>query len=213
MLDVSVNITQGTSIWEAAAAIGTVAVAVATFLAVLVALFGRDLWGRRHAPILQIGYDPREPYCRDTPMIVENHGAKSTVDSHWLRVRITNKGRSTARSCKGKMIAIYGPDGVPRDDRDPMLLRWSSTPGDKAFEALDLARDEWQFLDVAYAQDNLAFALIAAEPTPAGFPKTLEAERSHRVKIAVYADNAEPSTAEFVVTYGGTVDSLRMDWA
>ncbi|MGD0115011.1 MAG: hypothetical protein ABSC13_03270 [Dehalococcoidia bacterium] len=213
MLDVFIHVTQGTSTWEAVAAIGAIAAAVATFLAVLVALFGRELWDRRRRPILQIDYDPCEPFCRYTIMAIGNSTASSLVNSHWIRVGVTNKGRGTARACKGKMLAVYGPDGSARDDRDPMLLRWSSMPSTKEFEPLDLARDERQPLDVVYTQGQPGGAFVAAEPTPAGFSKTLEAGPTHRVRLAVYADNAEPKTAEFAITYGGDIDSLKMDWA
>jgi len=214
VLEISVEVIRGTSVWEIVAAVGTAAAAVATFFAVLVALFGREWWDRRHRPILEISYESREPYCRDTQIIIETHGAKSTVGAYWVRVKVMNEGRATAKGCKGKMIAVYNDDGNLRQDRDPMLLRWAGMPPDQALHPLDLARGESQFLDVVFARaDDHEFAFIAADPTPAGFFKTLEAGQKHKATLAVYADSVEPVTADFVITYGGDVDSLKMDWA
>lgn len=200
MLDVSVNITQGTSIWEAAAAIGTVgAVIVALLLGVALP------WFRR--PCLKIDYQPRDPYCRDAPL-------PQGLPAHWVRVKVTNKGRGAAKRCIGKMIAVYGVDGRPRADRDPMRLYWADASWKQPPEPLDLARDESEYLGVVYAhKDNPSAALISTHGGGSGFRKELEAGQSHRVRLAVYADNAKPETAEFLITYGGDVDSLRMDWA
>jgi len=202
MLDVSVDVTQGTSVWETLTAIGTLAAAAATFLAVLVALFGRDLWETRHRPILEITYEQKEPYCRDVPDL---------IPSRWVRVKVTNRGRGTAKRCKGKMIAVYRADGSLREDRDPMLLHWAGMLLQQGLEPLDLAREEYQLLDVVSAGSvRRDAALIVADPTPAGFAKELEAGQKHTVTVAVYADNAEPVTAEFVITFDGDIHSLKM---
>jgi hypothetical protein len=205
MLDVSVHITQGTSIWEAVAATGTVAVAIATFLAVLVALFGRDLWERRHRPVLTIDYGPGEPYCRDTILEPGN------VKAHWVRVRIVNRG-GTAKGCRGKLIAVCEADGSARNDRDPMLLRWAGMPKNQELRPLDLARDDSHFLAVVVAtDDNKEVATICTDPNARpGFPQTLEAGQLHRVRLGVYCDNGEPATADFKVTFSGDVHSLSM---
>jgi len=188
--------------------------AFGTVGAVLVALLGPTLWNWWQSPRLQISFERQEPYCRDTPLIIENHGAKSTVDSHWVRVKVTNKGRGIAKACKGKMIAVYKDDGALRQDRDPMQLRWAGVPWEQSLEPLDLARMEYQFLGVVYAQSNSPqAALVVTHDKPEGFSKTLEAHERHRVRLAAYADNAKPQTAEFVITYGGDVGSLKMDWA
>jgi hypothetical protein len=113
------------------------------------------------------------------------------------------------------MIAAYGSDGSPRGDRDPLLLRWAAIPKDQQMQPLDLAPKEGQFLNVVVAtSDNQNEATIATEPGGRfGFSPTLEAGQTHLVRLGVYADNAEPMTAEFVITYGGGLDSLKMERA
>ena len=199
MLDVSVQVTHGTPVWEALTAIGTLG-------AVLVALFGPMLRAWWRSPSLEITYEPQEPYCRDTVLEPGN------VRAHWVRVKVTNEGRGTAKRCKGKMNAVFRPDGGLRDDRDPMQLRWAGVPLEQSLEPLDLARRDSQFLTVVFARDDSREgAWIAADiRARPGFPYMLEAGQTHRVRLAVYADNADPVTKDFVITYGGDIRSLEM---
>ena len=199
MLDIHVEVTRGASAAEWMTAFGTLG-------AVLVALFGPMLWGWWRKPRLEISYEPREPYCRYTWLL-----ERGNPESHWVRVKVTNGGRGTAKRCKGKMIAVYRADGSLREDRDSMLLHWAGMLPEQGLEPLDLAREEHQLLDVVHARsDRRDAALVVADPTPAGFPKELEAGQPHRVRLAVYADNADPVTKDFVITYGGDIRSLKM---
>jgi hypothetical protein len=200
MLDVSVHVTQGTSAWEALTAIGALSAAlVALFLGLVLP------WCRR--PCLKIDYQPGAPCCRDAPIPTP----EGSVPAHWVRVKVTNKGRGAAKRCIGKMIAVYGADGRPRDDRDPMRLYWAGQSWKQPPEPLDLARHEFEYLGVVYAQgDKTDATLISTHRGGTGFPKELEAGRLHKVRLAVYADNAEPKTRDFEITFNGDIDTLKM---
>ena len=202
MLDINVDVTRGASVAEWMTAFGTLGAVVVALLLGLVVPVVRARW---RSPRLEISYQPGEPYCRDAPI------PPKLVPAHWVRVKVTNKGRGTAKRCKGEMIAVYGADGRPRDDRDPMPLYWSGVSWEQPPEPLDLARHESEYLGVVYAQsDNTNAALISTHRRGAGFPKELEAGKEHRVRLAVYADNAKRKTAEFLITFGGDIDSLEM---
>jgi len=198
MLDVSVSIGTESAVAQWMTAFGTVG-------AVVVALFGPIAWRWWWTARLEIGFEPREPYCRRTWLMEEG-----SPESLWVRVKVTNRGRGTARRCKGKMTAVYASDGSLREDRDPMLLHWAGMTVERGLEPLDLARHESQFLDVVYTKSREPNVLIATDPTPAGFLKILEPRQIHRVTLAAYSDNTEPVTADFEITFDGTVDGIRM---
>jgi hypothetical protein len=205
MLEISVSVTQDTSVAEWMTAFGTVGAVVVALLLGLLGLVVPAVraWWRR--PVLEIDYQLGEPYCRDVPIM------PGLVPSRWVRVKVSNGGRGTAKRCKGKVIAVYAADGSLREDRDAMLLHWAGMPLEQGLEPLDLAREEHQLLDVVHARsDRRDAALIVADPTPAGFAKELEAGQVHKVRLAVYADNAEPVTAAFVITFDGDISSLKM---
>jgi hypothetical protein len=188
--------------------------AFGTVGAVLVAVFGTWFWTWWRRPILKMRYEEREPFCRPT-MMVDLRDPRAPFPAYWVRVKITNEGRSTARGCKGHMTAVYTPEGKVREDRDPVLLRWSvaGMPDEQGLAPLDLACGESQFLNVAYAtamSPNAAKIPTHPQARP-GFPLELEANQRHHVTVVVYSDNAEPTKADFVITYGGTVDSLTME--
>lgn len=187
-------------------------IAVGTVGAVLVALFWSTFLGYLRRPELVIAYEPREPFCRPTDMVDIDDG--SVVPSFWIRVKVSNGGRSTAQGCKGRLVAVCSEDGEARPDRDSMLLRWAlaGMSEEHQLEPLDLAPKEWDFLNVVYATSRRADAVfIATDPrSRPGFATLLEAGRTHRITVAVYADNAAWTRAEFIVRYDGTLDSLAM---
>jgi len=202
MLDIALQTTREESIREWLIAGGTLGAAAVALILGLLVPWMRARWLR---PNLRIDYEPKEPYCRYTKLV-------SGQAAHWVRVKITNRGRSGAKGCRGKMIAVLKEDGSVREDRDPMPLKWANMPEGQSLDPLDLAREEYQFLAVVVAtDDNKEVATICTDPDARpGFPQTLEAGQLHRVRLGAYCDNGEPVTAEFEITFSGDVHSLSM---
>ncbi|MCJ7491928.1 MAG: hypothetical protein MUP15_07245 [Dehalococcoidia bacterium] len=167
MLDIALQTTREESIREWLIAGGTIGATAVALVLGLVAPWMRTRWLR---PNINIDYEPREPYCRDTSL-------QSGHMAHWVRVKVTNRGRSTAKWCRGRMIEVYRTDGSLREDRDPMPLKWADMPEGQSLEPLDLARGESQFLAVVVAtDDNKEVATIWTDLNARpGFPQTLEA--------------------------------------
>jgi len=92
-----------------------------------------------------------------------------------------------------------------------MLLHWAGMTLEQGLEPVDLAAEEHQLVDVVHARSDRRDAVfIVTDRTPAGFPKLLEAGQVHRVRLAIYADNAEPVTKNFLITFDGDIHSLNM---
>jgi hypothetical protein len=181
----------------------------ATVAALFVAIFGAMIWQWLRRPILRVHYEAVEPYCRTAP--IETGDPSRLVQTHWLRVRVTNEGRSTAKRCKPKSVGIYDTDGSWRADFDSVVLQWSATPVARALAPMDLAPKEQQYIDVLFCrEDQSNVAVIAGDQTPAGHRKVLLAPSRCRIRVAVYADNTDPAGEDFDVAIDGSSLGLSM---
>jgi hypothetical protein len=101
--------------------------AVATFIAVLIALFKDSIreWWRK--PKLEITCTNEPPWTVRTPLFMNDW----TGDSYWVRVKVENKGRTRAEKVQvsvSKLCFSPGPDdSFSEDSRQhfPLNLRWS----------------------------------------------------------------------------------------
>ncbi len=108
--------------------------AVATFLAVLVALFKDSIreWWRK--PELEITCRNEPPWTVRTPLFVHDAAGRLlwTGDSYWVRVKVENKGRTRAEKVQvslSKLCYSPGPDASSSEDSTrqhfPLNLKWS----------------------------------------------------------------------------------------
>ncbi|MEU3823397.1 hypothetical protein AB0E74_27855 [Streptomyces sp. NPDC030392] len=127
-----------------ASTVADVTTAVVTFLAVLVALFGRDIEKWRKGPILKIV--PTVNGFGDVvsdPRITEKPNAPEFIS--WLRAKVVNDGRETAEDAVVLLTGIEAPQGILR--RPPMReLRWADVPTDKINIQPEVARS----VDIAH---------------------------------------------------------------
>jgi hypothetical protein len=105
--------------------------AIATSIAVVIALF-KDEWLRyRRQPRLSLRIEPKQPDCQFIPITVRGplgqllwHG-----DSYWIRLWIKNEGRGRAEQVQVFVSRLYKEDAnhefAPVQNFIPMNLRWS----------------------------------------------------------------------------------------
>jgi len=192
--------------WDALVAIGTLALAFATFLSVLAALFGQRLldWWRR--PRLFIAFKREEPFCRYT----KTNWHDGPRGGYWVRIDIANEGLSPAHGLRGRLVAVR-TEGAQRPDMDPMALRWAGVPDHMGFDPVILARGEHEYLNVAYVVDGESSVYIPTFPGFApGHPTQLEPHRQHQLNVAVFADDADPAVITLTIVYGDTIDALEV---
>jgi hypothetical protein len=107
----------------------SVIAAVGTLGAVFAAVFA-TFWPNIHRfltrPKLDFGFQNEEPFCRHTFFNL-NIGTTtmSRQNSYHIRLRIKNNGKSLAKNCVCKLIAIAHKDLKSlRKDFDPVVLNW-----------------------------------------------------------------------------------------
>jgi hypothetical protein len=106
---------------------------VATFLAVLVALFKDSIREWRRKPELEITCKNEPPWTVRTPLFVNAAGQLLwTGESYWVRVKVENKGRTRAEKVQvslSKLCYSPGLDGSFAEDSTrqhfPLNLKWS----------------------------------------------------------------------------------------
>jgi hypothetical protein len=156
--------------WSAVAATGS--------LLVLYAQVIRPWWRR---PSFKLEFDNNEPFCRFT-------------NAYWVRLKVTNSGRSTAKGCIARLARVSNEKGQQLVRYDPMCLHWVSTPPTETPTPIDLKQGEWQFLDFIHTyRQQPGLALIDTDHFDRGIPKQFAAtEGDYLVTITLYGDNIAP---------------------
>lgn len=209
-----------------------IATAIGTLLAVFVALFAvfwPSLTRRWNKPKLSLEFDNREPFCRRTTGVIDiGSRQRVNLNSYHARLRVKNTGRSLARRCEGKMIAIAHKDlGTLRQDFDPVVLHWvgsdtvvrnlggiansvqySKTPN------IDINAKEYEYLDLISTNQNTdRFEIQAIDyDIPRGI--TLDPQRDdYFILITLYAENADPISEIYKITNGANFDDFKLSIA
>src|ERR1022692_2736858 len=108
--------------------------AVATFLAVIVALFRDFIWEWRRKPKLIVTCENSPPCTVRTPLFVNDLRTGNllwTGDSYWVRVKVENKGRTRAAPLPVRLSHLYSSprvDGEFSEDarqHRPLKLKWA----------------------------------------------------------------------------------------
>ncbi len=155
---------------------------------------------------LTIEFDNMEPYCRKDP---PNQG-----QIYWLRVKVTNSGKSVAKRCMGRLVQFIDGKGNPVEDHDPVQLHWVGTPwmpGPELFTLVDLQQCRSEFLDVLLTKPE-------SPPRPLlfmGFQQSLRTDpvppNIKKIIISVYGDNVDTYTKEYSITWvGNDYNDIRL---
>lgn len=170
--------------------------ATSTFIAALIALLAaNNYFGRFQKPLLRVTFQPLEPWCRQV--------SRNSTSALWIRVQVENVGKSTAHGCVGRLVGVHTGDS-PRNDIDPVQLRWAGVPRSRSLQPMDLRYGQHDFLNVLFCDRDMWLIDTFQDPDfDPGFPTDLAVDRRHRLEVAVFADNAQPQ----ILTL--TVDALE----
>jgi len=173
-------------------AIASVIASAVVALAVIYRDVIRDWYFR---PKLEITFSLEEPISRETLLINNKKG-------FWPRLRVTNNGRSAARTCEGILAEVRLPDGTLDKRYDPLTLRWAIAPIDKGLEPLDIAGGRQIDLNIFTTIENESKALFATYADPRGIPLFLE-PGDYWLRIIIYGDNFKPLERGYAVHWDG----------
>jgi hypothetical protein len=136
--------------------VGTWAGAIATVLVVITtALVALGYFDGFRGPRLRLTFEATEPWCRQGK--TEGDGT-----ALWVRVGVENLDAGPARGCLGRLISVT-TNGALRPDVDPVQLRWAGVPRSRAFDPMDLRRDQREYLNVLCLADGSRWRLVTFE--------------------------------------------------
>ena len=173
--------------------------AIASFLAVAVALLGGTGWfARLQRPVLRLSFESGQPWCRGVS--ADPSGEKDVL---WVRIAVENHGSDPAKGCIGRLIGL-ATNGTMRADIDPVQLRWAGVPRSRSFEPIDLRRGQTDFLNVVYRPGGRDWLIdtFGGDDFDPGFETHLRADQSHHLRIAVFADNADTRSLSLSLEVG-----------
>jgi len=208
------------------------ATAAGTLSAVLVALFAvfwPSILKRWNRPKLVFEFDNKEPFCRRTTGLIDiSSGQRVSLNSYHVRLRVKNTGRSMARKCEGKLIAISHKDlNTLRQDFDPVVLHWVGSDtvvrnlGGGASSILysktpttDINAKEYEYLDLISTNQNTdRFEIQAIDyDIPRGI--TMDPQRDdYFILVTIYAENVDPVSEVFKIVCGSSYDNFKLSIA
>jgi hypothetical protein len=182
-----------------------------------VALIGRELIELFKSPRLIIDFERSE---NEYPLI-QNYNDESVIASGitfrilYLRLVISNKGRSTANDCEAKLELI----STQRKTRYRKSLHWSKRDPriykslDLIYAPINLNRNDEETVDILqlqYSQGN-----TDPEPRPNPHIETvspstlwLYKDEEYYIKITIYARNTTSKPFYFKVEWDGTIQGF-----
>ena len=190
------------------AGIGTLVLALITFVVAIV----KPWWNK---PRFSLEFDNKEPYCKEAEIsgdVTVPYGkqivtlvSEKRVQGYWLRLKVTNVGRSVAKRCVGKLVKVMDESGKELKDYDPMILHWVGTRQNEVpLSPIDLNQKEHEFLDLIYTRDDMPeAAFICTDIVPRGIPKSFK-PGEYLVQLTVYGDNVNPEPKRFRLHWGAS---------
>lgn len=170
-------------------------------------------------PLLRIDFEDKESYAARTPIRWPNPTDPEnplSLEAIYLRARVINHGKSTARSCRAFITKIRATDrsGNSRtiDDMDSVQIPWSlRTAQNNEIAVLDLPVGINQFVDIAFtiSRDEPEKLFPAAIAFPQRFRPLFADAGRFEITIKIVADNAAPVERDIEFEWLGPWQSLR----
>jgi hypothetical protein len=147
---------------------------ILTFLAILVALFNQQIWATMTKPRIHYLFKKEYPYVKLAALNIEE---SRIFGCKWLRLRITNSGRSVAQSCETWLEGLEKWDNNSKlwkncEPFDPIILHWvgNPMPVDNEFKmewiTKNLSRNSTCFVDIGFIEPQ-SFELNLETSIPA----------------------------------------------
>ncbi len=170
------------------------ALAIITFLAVIVALFQQKLWEWWNKPQIKFGLKNGEPY------IVTTYSGSGQMIKYF-RIKIRNNGNSTAKNCYVKLISVTNKNNNV-NLIEPDKLKWTSAPTDARYnlprEKVDIfPSGAWEFCDL-FRLDSFILTDIFFQSL--GGNRKVSIREDYIITIEISGENIKPQKAEIITS-------------
>ncbi len=190
--------------WDMWGALGSI---LASFVAFFIA-FLPSIQERLNAPKLKLVFENGEPYCR---IVHEKHAdgaSNSDINAYYMRIKVINTGKTTARDCKGKIVEIKKMNGEELQPFDPTTLRWSW----QQTGTIQLTRGEYDYLNVIKVYENKTNNLHILND--ANIPKGViihPAMDDYTITISISGENFPPVMKSYKITKNDSFNKVQLN--
>ncbi len=170
--------------------------AIATFLVVFFALYGEKFRSAIWGPKIEIFHENALPYNKEAGHKMDGE----RVEGLYIRLKIWNKGHSTAHGVYGKLTKIVGGNEMKGFDTfDPTILKWVST---QKCEPINLCPRDEDFLDVLFApRDATYFKILTVDYSVGSQIKFKMDSDPYKLYISIYSDDAPTESKIYRLTF------------
>lgn len=195
------------------------ALAVITFLAVIVALFGQRFWEWINKPNIKVGISNESHY------VVQ--GIRESSIIFYFRMKVVNTGKTVARNCRVKLISVVPENKEVKFYWEPDNLKWSSAPRDMRYrhdperdigsldknqltpifkELKDIPPNNgWEFCDLFDICNG--FVRFASY----GNRQTLPYHEGAVITLEIFGDNIKPKQVKFKLSQSGDFRQVKIN--
>jgi hypothetical protein len=183
--------------------VGALATVAAVVLALATTLYFEFYKARRDRPKLEIFYDNVSPQCRRLSQSPEGQSS-----SYFIRLKIVNKGNTSAQGCVGRLVEIANEDGTLRSDWDISGLTWSTQA---IPEPIYLSpKGDYFYLDVVHIVEGEQVFRLRTVRIPRAIKMDFEPGQYY-FHVVVYAEKAQPAEQWFKINWNGEFDKFFME--
>ena len=165
-----------------------------TFLAVIIALFGRAFWSWWNRPKIKFCLKNGEPH------IVTAYASSGQMIKYF-RIKIKNTGNKTAKNCYVKLLSVTNKDNNT-NLIEPDKLKWAGAPTDSRYnvprEKVDIfPSGGWEFCDL-FRLDS--FTLTDLFFQSLGGNRKVSIRKDYIITIEISGENIKPQKAKIITS-------------
>lgn len=176
-----------------------ISISLATFLAVIVALFGERIRWWLFGPRISMKFDRDNERCFRWAIVptdqLQDQGLLNNVKRQYFRLQVVNRGSTIAHRLKAK-VELYFANNDLADRFEPSTLHWVS-----GLDAVDLApKEDWyldllsQVIEPESAKYKLRVELANKTPRGIAWDRYLE---TYILKVSLHGENLPKPVIKF----------------
>lgn len=165
-------------------------------------------------PILNIEVGKGRGFCNKCPLRPQvslsgrtAHSPPQPTAAIYLRVKVVNRGRRTARNCHGYLadVEVWREEAFCETSyADYLRLAWSYRPS----ASLDLLPDVPHWLDLISTREHDRSFFLETDPKATLYERGFDETNVYRLTIIIFAEDAEPAQTFVFLHWGGYWNSI-----
>lgn len=173
------------------------------------AIFAEPIRQRIFKPKLKLEFGEGQDFKTRTPEAT----SQSQHEAYYIRVKVTNSTRRTARDCRTYLVNIEKRDETgtfrPTIYCDSIPLAWSCR-ADKAYQGVDLPYGVAQFLDVLTTRSISDYFEPQIMVKPFRYIPLFKEKGGFRFTIQVSAERANPQFIKLIFEWDGDWENFKV---